>query len=344
VAALFVPLHDMVTGQPEKPAPLAGYLEALAKLQRQLQALSVAKWEPVRTYVSQVSNNVSGDEFHDAYRAAQSLNERSSKVKWTSSIGPLLEKPIRQAWALLIRDAGTQLDARWKTQIAQSFDSEVAGMYPFKPDGPDLPIAALSKYFKPGGGILADFYEKEMRPLEAPSDVLGRQPAVFTTIEFSREFQDFMQRVKIIRETFFTASPAEPVLAFKLTTPEGIKGLEQSTLFICDETWPYLNGPEEQKDFIWPGKSGCSRARISIRTFSKEELRSASFDGEWALFKLLKDAHIRPSAPATYTVTWSITATGERFDLPYKLKLNTTQNPFTHEFFTGVRCPERVTS
>jgi len=347
VADQFLPLHDLVTSPDGKtPSLSAQYVEVLGKMHSKLEALfgAGAQWEQVKAYIGMIATNISGDEFHDAFRVTARVNQLC-RTRSTLPIGPLLEKPLREAWAALLRDAGYRLDGLWRTRVAEAYRREVEGRFPFNPTGQDLPLSLLAQFLKPGEGSVWVFYENELKPFLRPSES-GWEPAdlIGAKVDFSPAFLAFLQKSFAARQAVYGGGGAEPTITFDLT-PEPVPGTDGSILEIDGQRLEYRNWRALPQAFTWPGKLGSPQARLTLAlTGSGERPGTPMLEGEWAFFRLLNLARIVPQSQTTFNVTWPISsADGRRFEVRYRLQARTINNPFAPNFFAQIRCPERLT-
>jgi type VI protein secretion system component VasK len=257
----------------------------------------------------------------------------------------MLEQPLRQAWAAILRDVGLRLDGLWKSQVAEGFKSNLETKYPFNQQGPDLPLVTLSQYLKPKEGAVWAFYDKELSMFLTLAESRYAPKELFSSqVEFSQAFLDFMSRASAVSRAFFGAGSQEPAVTFDIT-PDGTHAVTDSLLVIDGVRLLYRNELPLPQSFSWPAKAGTpSHAEFSISVGGTGERPGLpKFDGEWALFRLLSLAQVGPQSPTLYGVTWSIRSSdGRRFDIKYKLQARSVQNPFIPNFFNNVSCPERL--
>jgi type VI secretion system protein ImpL len=347
IADQFAPLHDMVTSPDGKsPALSAQYVEVLGRIHGKLESLFGAgtQWEQVKAYVGMIATNISGDEFHDGYRITSRVTQLC-RTKSTQPAGPLLELPLRQCWAAILRDVGFRLDGLWKTRVADTYRRDVEIRFPFNPNGQDLPLSMLTQYLKPGEGTLWSFFEGELKMFLTPSENQWAPASLFgAQVDFSPGFLDFLGKANAVRQSLYSTGGAEPSVTFDLT-PEPTPGVTESLLEIDGQRLLYRNERALPQAFTWPGKTGAPQARISISIVnSGERPNIPAIDGEWAFFRLLNRASTVSQTQTTHALTWSLpSADGRKFDVRYKLQARNVQNPFLANFFSRVRCPEKVT-
>jgi type VI secretion system protein ImpL len=348
VADQFQPLHDLVTSPDggKSPSMIAQYISSLGKVQVRLESLFGAgvQWDQVKAYVDTIANNLSSNEFQETYRLTALIN-RQCTTRSTQPIGPFLEQPLRQTWAAILRDAGYRLDGLWRTQISDNFRRELQDGFPFNPSGRDIPLAVLSQSLRPRDGTLDVFYDKELKMfLSQAGDGYAPRTLIGAQVAFSPSFLQFLEKANTVRQALFTAGSPDISVSFDLT-PDSTPGVTESLLEIDGQRLRYRNEPPVPYALTWPAKSGAPQARLSISLEgSGEHPSTQTFEGEWALFRLLSQARVVAQSQTTYTLTWSLPGSdGRRRDVRYRLQARGFRNPFAADFFRGFVCPERVT-
>jgi type VI secretion system protein ImpL len=324
----------------------AQYIESLGKVQAKLESLFGAggQWEQVKAYIGMIATNISGDEFQDAYRLTARINQMCN-TRSTQPISPLLEQPLRQAWAATLRDAGSRLDGLWRTRIAESFKRDVESRFPFNANGEDLPLSLLSQFLAPGEGSIWAFHENELKTFLSPEENRWIPATlIHAQVDFSPAFLNFLENANALRRAFYGSGGMEPSVRFDLT-PQAVPGVTESLLEIDGQQLLYRNERSLPTAFTWPGTEGAPQSRISIAvTGTGERPGISTIDGEWGFFRLLRRARLVPQSQTTFNVTWSLNSSdGRRHDLRYRLQARSVQNPFEDGFFSRIRCPDRVT-
>jgi type VI secretion system protein ImpL len=344
----FQPLHELVISVDGKSPSTSGqYIEALGKVHGKLEQLfgSGVQWEQVKSYVSMITNNISGDEFQNSFQLLSRIKQQC-RTNGTRAIGPFLEQPLRQTWSAILQNIGLTLDGRWKTRISEAFRRDIMPKYPFNPGGQDLPLAMLSQYLRPSDGFLWSFYDTDLKMFLSPAENRW-QPAqlIGAQVNFSPQFLNFMAKAWGIRLAFYGTGGTEPSLTFDLT-PGTTPDMTESLLEIDGQRLIFQNTASAPSQFAWPGKLGSPMARLSIGiTRSSERLSIPAIEGEWALFRLMGKARMATSNQAAITPTWTLASSdGRKFDVRYTLRVRSLQNPFTPDFFSNFDCPERITS
>ena len=121
---------------------------------------------------------------------------------------------------------------------------------------------------------------------------------------------------------------------------------------IVEQVYLYLDGVEDYykmgapfwSDYVWPGVRGTPGARmnISIRNIGTSDTKS--YDGEWALFRLLNQAAIsRGESSSQFNFNWFFQKSGS-YDVTvsYQLSSGSSKNPFAKDFFSSFQLPEKI--
>jgi len=103
-------------------------------------------------------------------------------------------------------------------------------------------------------------------------------------------------------------------------------------------------GAQFWSDYVWPGSKGTPGAKmyISIRNYGSSDAKS--YDGDWALFKLLNDASVtRGESSSQYICSWHFQRENT-YDVvvSYKLNAGSSRNPFSGNLFRSINLPSRI--
>jgi type VI secretion system protein ImpL len=348
VADQFQALHDVVTSPDggKTPSMLAGYILALSKVHQRLEALFGAgtQWDQVKAYVDMIANNLSSNEFQEGYRIT-SLIGKQCRTRSTQPVNPMLEQPLRQTWAAILREVGFRLDGLWKTQIAEQYRRDIESGFPFNVSGQDLPVATLSQFLKPREGTLDAFFEKELKMFVTLNGTSYTPRPLFNSqVAFSAQFLEFLEKTNTLRQALYPPGVPDISTVFDLT-PDATPGVTESLLEVDGQKILYRNERPVPTVITWPGKSGSPQAKLSISlTGSGERPNIPAIEGEWAFFRLLSQARVVPQSQTLYLVSWSLpSADGRKLEVRYKLQSRSFRNPFPPNFFRIVNCPETVT-
>ncbi len=346
IANEFRPLHDVVTSPDDKaPSMSAQYIDALMNVQGRLRSLfgEGVEWDKVKLYADKIANSDSSNEFQKGFDITE-LIRRQCSTPSTRTIAPLLEQPLRETWAAILKEISHLLDGRWRTQIRDVFKRDLESGFPFNRSGEDVSLAALTQFLKPNNGTLEAFYHDELKMfLSPPGAAYVPKKLNGEQVDFSPAFLEFMGKMNAVRQAFFPPSSPEVSISFDLT-PNSTPGVSGSEINIDGQLLTYRNEPLSPKRMTWPSKEVASQAKLSVSLGgSGERPALGPIDGEWAFFRLLSSAEIVAKNQTTYDVTWSMpSSSGSRVPVRYRLRATSSQNPFAKDFFSSIVCPERV--
>jgi type VI secretion system protein ImpL len=69
--------------------------------------------------------------------------------------------PVNLSWQVILSDAAMYLNSQWKIKVADAYNRNLAGYYPFNSSGQDLPLQDFKDFFKPNG-IYWSFFDSEL--------------------------------------------------------------------------------------------------------------------------------------------------------------------------------------
>ena len=261
----------------------------------------------------------------------------------------LFTEPLILSWKAILSDAAEYLNQQWKTKVADIFNRSLVSSFPFKDSQTDAPIQDFKDFFKPQSGILWSFFNTEL------SDFINRETWKVNQwnnegLNVSNAFINTLKKADDITGTLFKNGDLGINFRLKPQLPES-KTIGSSKP-IVEQVYLYLDGVEDYykmgapfwSDYVWPGVRGTPGARmnISIRNIGTSD--SKSFDGEWALFRLLNQATIsRGDSPSQYTFNWFFQKSGS-YDVTvsYQLSSGSSKNPFTKDFFSSFHLPDKL--
>ncbi|MGE5807108.1 MAG: type VI secretion IcmF C-terminal domain-containing protein, partial [Ignavibacteria bacterium] len=106
----------------------------------------------------------------------------------------------------------------------------------------------------------------------------------------------------------------------------------------------YKMGAQFWSDYAWPGSKGTPGAKmyLSIRNFGSSDAKT--YDGDWALFKLLSDASITKDASSSqYICSWRFQRENAyNIIVSYQLNAGSSKNPFGGNLFKSLTLPSRI--
>jgi type VI secretion system protein ImpL len=259
--------------------------------------------------------------------------------------GEVLRSILKQPMiALCVKGvrAGEQAQQRFRAEIVTAF-RPLAGKYPFNPRGEDAPLIDIAAFFHPATGIFWKFFEQELAPcLTRTGELTGAKDCDW----ISEDMRNAVRQANAISQAIFAGGGPSPEVPFDLypNTPRVVGGsnpqVSEMNLSFGGQGFRYRMEMQEWRSFSWPGSgSGGASLRISSKAGSPEPL---SYEGYWALFRLLDNANpeMETSTITQYTWTMEIPAgSGNRVEIGYRLRARTSSHPFRRGFFSSFRVP-----
>lgn len=261
----------------------------------------------------------------------------------------LFLEPLRISWKAILNDASQYINTQWKTKVVDYYNQTLSTSFPFKTNDTDAPIQDFNDFFNPQSGVLWTFFNQEL------SSFINKERWRVNQWEneglnVSTDLINSLKKADDISSTLFKGGDLNVSFRLKPRLPESkpVLGkkpfIEQVYLSIDGVENKYKMGSPFWSDYTWPGNRGTPgvRMNISIRDYGTSETKS--FDGEWALFRLLNDANIsRGESASQYVLNWSFKKEGS-YDVivSYQLNAGSSRNPFSTGFFRSFELPTKI--
>ena len=210
--------------------------------------------------------------------------------------------------------------------------------YPFDPSaGAEVPPRDFDTLFAPNGR-LDSFFQKN---LAADVDT-SVHPWAYKRVDGGEApanaagLADF-ERAATIRAVFFAAGSATSALTLSFKPVEMDPSILQFTLDIDGQLISYAHGPELAIPVQWPAAHGASHVSVQLTPAPGSDVGPLSYDGPWALFRMLDRMKIEPTAqPERFFATFDIEGRQVRLEVA----AGSVQNPFGLAELRAFRCPE----
>ena len=264
------------------------------------------------------------------------------------SIRKLFETPVINVWEAILRDSQVYLNAQWQLRVYDHYNKTLSSFYPFSSNGMDAPLEDFEEFFNPEVGIIKTFME------DALYDFVNENPWRTKKwegrgISLSREMINALSLSDDIGNTMFNGGVLN--LSFQMKPMRPISQLKNGTKPIVEQIYLYINGYEDKyhmgspywKDIEWPIKQGRAGANLNISIRGIGSADEKSFDGEWALFRLLDLANIERKSSRLYQTSWDFKK-GNLYDVrvAYELRASSTKNPFKQGYLKPFILPKNI--
>jgi type VI secretion system protein ImpL len=240
----------------------------------------------------------------------------------------LFEQPVMQAWQAVLAITQRHLNTRWQDVVYTPFRTRFAGSYPFDPSSSaDAPLSDVEAFFAPETGAVNVFLSEELEPY------VGRdidRPVLWkgTGIRLSPAAREAIRRAQQIAANLYTAGRMSVSFELQPEQPEATANapaVDQVSIRLLGREDIYTMGFQSWTRYDWPG-AGDALLRVSTQA---GELAPRSYDGAWALMRMLQDARITPRTSTQFELRWSFERPGEyTITARYNLRTQSAANPF----------------
>lgn len=220
--------------------------------------------------------------------------------------------------------------------VSEQCAKTIAGRYPFAAgSSADVLPDDFGQMFGVGG-LLDDFYARRLAPLVDT----GVTPWAYRPLTDGTQppggaaLADF-QRAAKIREAFFRAGGKQPGFKLDLRMLEMDPALKEITLEVDGTPLKFTAGVTAAQTFTWPSARIASQLKLSAAGGGAP----MSFEGPWALFRLIGKFEVQPSPqPERFVVVLTLDGKKARMELISASALN----PLRLRELQAFRCPDAL--
>jgi type VI secretion system protein ImpL len=315
----FQSVHQLIDGPPGG-APIDQTLQAINQIGQQLAKSGGGVGQT--SAASAAASGAQADAIRQVQVAAKQLPQPVSVI--VGQIGS-------EGASAVITGARSELARRYEIEVAGECRKLVGGRYPLAGHGAtDIALADFAQIFGPNG-VFAKFLSEPLGPLVDNSRDPWRWREGAAGIGSSSLLNQF-QTVDRIRKTYFPPAGQLPEMRFTVTPESLDANVRRLALNIDGQVVEYRHGPPRTQPLVWPGPSPGQASVLFEEAGGAGPNRS--YQGPWALFRLLDDATLQPQSELKYLVT--LTAGGHTGRVT--LEATSVRNPFAHNELHGFRC------
>jgi type VI secretion system protein ImpL len=326
----FRALHVFVTATESGPAPMEAALQKLAAI---YQSLNQAANAPNQ---GQALLNTVGATGGGTSAAAQ-LQDLSRDMP--GPVAAMLQSITQSSAQVIGGGAGQELQDAWRSTVLPRCNAAF-DRYPFvATSSSDVPPDDFAKLLGPGGQI-AQFFDQYLKNfVDTTQRPWHWQSAERTPLGLSAGSLAEFERADQIREALF-GDGKQVQVNFRLVPVSLDPGIARISIDIAGQTLVNDHGPTQGVMFQWPGAGGKDLVRVTMTPTGGGAETVLSFDGPWALLRLIDAAKVTPSGqPDKFTVAFGTPSGGEaKFDLI----ASSVENPFTMTAMRNFRCPAKL--
>jgi type VI secretion system protein ImpL len=318
VTAHFEPIHKLVVGATQGPAPIDRVLSQLGQVQSQIAGIggSVGQTSPLEA----LSRSGGGESLKALQREAALLPPPLNQM--LANLGGRSE-------ALAVGQARNELENRYRAQVLNECTAIANGRYPFDPRSTvDVPLADFGRLFGVNG-IFDTFFKTNLAPLiDTSRTPWAWRPGASGPASMLRKFEAAQR----IRDQYFRPGGQLPEVHFTLTPLYLDADTSRFTIELDGQNFEYRHGPERTMPAIWPGPApGAAAYSFEGRGGDRP---NRAFDGPWAWFRLLDAGRLVPESDVRYTLNLQAGAHEARV----RLEATSIRNPFLRSDLREFRC------
>ncbi|HMI87896.1 MAG TPA: type VI secretion system membrane subunit TssM [Polyangiaceae bacterium] len=310
---------------------LSQYLGQVSNLAIALRQLAESKSQATTEFQSELARTAAGVE--------RLLNGVDAGTRLL--LEPLLMNPIRGGRQGVITTGNAILQEKWQKEVYELWSGKLAPRYPFADGaGEEVSLAEFSDFFRPTGGALWKFYDKNLTEY---LDRTGNAFALKATVEagsFRPDFLRCLSHAAEISDALYGTAP-EPLVSFGLRMHSVGAQVSEITFRVDGQATVYRNEPERWVGAQWPGKGTPKAASIQVKGagFTDETARS----GDFGFFRLLAASGGLKAAGAdgSLVANFSLTRPGLAA-VPVDFRPAKAVHPFHADFFRRLKCPAEV--
>ncbi len=319
VTAHFAAVDALVEGS-AGAAPIDQLLSLMTQAQQQLQATSGLGGQPGSPAVLASIQNALG-----------ALRAQSAQMP--PVVRGLIAGLSGRASTVTMTVAHTDLVDRYDTQVLAPCRELLGNRYPFQRDSAeDVTLDDFARVFGPGG-LYDAFYQANLAALVDTSHQLWQWRAGAQAIGGSAALLEQFQQAARIRAVFFPPSAPSPQVQFTVSPEELDASVNRVRLQVDGQSFEYHHGPPRTVSMSWPGGTvgGAATVVFDLPDGSQTQL---SFQGPWALFRLLDQASVQRESETDFLVTFRIQGRQVRL----RLQAASVRNPLARQELASFHC------
>jgi type VI secretion system protein ImpL len=318
VTAYFEPIRRLVDGPPGQ-APIDQMLASLQQQARRLQ-----------TTGSGVGQQSALDPSVQAAVADAKRSLDSMAKQMPAPLGNIASEVALRSEAIVNTEARGELARRYAQQVVSECRERVEGFFPINiASATDAKLEDFGRVFGPGG-VFDAFYRENLAALV---DTSGQQWRWREGAAAGPESMlERFQRVQRIRDLFFPSGARAPEAKFSLLADSLDGSVARFTLTVDGQPFEYRYESPRSRPMSWPGSTG--EASFAFEDRGGRPIPGLSFQGPWAWFRLLAQAHVDRDSDSRFKVTFS--AGGKTMRVI--MDAGSIRNPFARNELAGFRC------
>lgn len=360
VGSKFAALAAMTGAVGDTRAPLAVYLDALAKLKTKLaQVAASGDSDAAARQLMQVTLSDNGSELVEALAQVDNVLLANASEETKEIARPLLVRPLTQTYATLIPAVERNINHVWQDEVLGAWRA-LANKYPFADSANEASTAEIAKFMRPTEGILSKFIEKNLAGLLIRrGDVWVPRTWANLGVRFNPAFMSAITRLSNAGNSVIFDGDGARFELQPIPTP----GIREILVEVDGQALHYRNGPQPWTGFSWPNPANpnVQASRIQVVSFSGVSTSVANHTGRLSLMRLLAQAKADDPTNPTVQLEWrfkrgsagleQVSIGGRRFSgnddsdvVRFNFRMVSGTNPLSLSNLRHMTLPEKITN
>ncbi|WP_050657895.1 type VI secretion system membrane subunit TssM [Gallaecimonas pentaromativorans] len=253
----------------------------------------------------------------------------------TDQLDGLMGDFIVDAKKVVRQSVSRSINEIWRSSVYRDYRSAIAGKYPFRRQADsEVALQDFAGFFG-YGGTLDSFFNDQLKPYVDTQ----RSPWTLTKdIGISQSSLALFEKAQQIRDVFFPRGSGEPRLGFSLKPVFLDSRVSQFMLEIDGQDLIYRHDPPRFISFNWPERTGAQLTRVVFTPTGSSSPLAASYQGPWAIFKLLQESARLSTQDRHELVEISL---GE-YQAKLELVTNSVKQPFNTSMLESFQLPRTL--
>lgn len=322
----------------------AAYIDALAQLRRSMQDIAQGGSNPDPAVHQMAAQNY--EKALDTVRQISKAFKPVGVGGLDATVERLLEEPIRQTNAFIIKDIGKVGVNKINNDLRNFCLSQrkTLGKFPFQASSTDdASLDEFSALFDPMRGAIWKFQQQALGDFVVKEGSQWKSKDPSKKPQVTPDLLAFLNRAQSVTTIFF-GSGTQPQFSYTFR-PKLDARLKDSILALDVDGRPFQWTTPLQHQFSWPAPPGTKETGAVARLHSGSiDFAFASRGGVWGIFRVLNDAE--PREMGAKLVEWRYTtgSAGRREPMNVPVQLEIVgfpggQDVFHPKFWDGIRCP-----
>ncbi len=252
--------------------------------------------------------------------------------QWLQQLG-------NQSWSLLLSTTQNYVNALWLNEIQSFYASQLENRYPLsRTSTVDASVNDFTQFFAPQG-IFDSFFRIYLAPfvnMETQPWSLKQRDGL--ALPLSQESLQQFNQIYQMQQQFFPSGAPQFMISFKLVPIAFTPEITRFNLQVDDQVWQDISEKSKELTFNWSATQPLSHIRYEVMS-STDEPVSASFNGPWALLRMIDSSSVQASPePNSYEIVLTANNHAAKFQI-ITLQKN---SPFAPDVPTHISLPQNL--